>query len=252
MKRRSLFLTLLSVALSQGALAPLAACSADTTTGARVQLRVDVTSNANAAFTTAEGWSVTLSQARVSLGPQFYYDGYIVADRDRMPTLLQRFTPRQAFAHPGHYAAGSTRGEIRSDTSVDLVKGTSTLGMGTGTTGVVRSGTVSFQSTGNVIVVQGVASKGSEVRAFTATLTAAEVSDTDGRPDIVGCAFTDSEFTGNGTVLLNIDVALWFELVKFERLSSGSSPVDLEGVTKNEFIRGIRAANRYAFTFRKD
>jgi protein involved in ribonucleotide reduction len=252
MKRRSLLFTLLTVAITQGALAPLVACG--TTTGTRVQLRVNVTSNANAPFTTADGWSVSLSRANVSFGPQYYYDGAVVSALDSVPLLQRMLAPRLALAHPGHYAEGNARGEMLTPARVDLVSGMSTLGVGVGTTGVVRSGTVSFQSAGNVVSVQGVASKGNEVRTFTATLTASEVSDSDGLPEIVGCAFDSSEFTGDGTVTLRIDTAKWFEVVEFERVSRGAdgAPVELEGIARNELIRGIRAGNRYSFNFQQD
>jgi hypothetical protein len=80
------------------------------------------------------------------------------------------------------------------------------------------------------------------------------VSDTGGKPEVDGCAFTETEITGNGTVTLTVAVAKWFDLVEFQLLpdSAKAAATPLDGVAKNEFVRGVRAGDRYTFTFKKE
>jgi hypothetical protein len=247
-------------------MATLVACSAsETTTGKRVALRV-VAESSPSTFTTVEGWTVTLSSAQVSVGPQYYYDGATIFS-SRAPSFPSRLYDAlipSAYAHPGHYVAGNARGEMLVPTSLDLVTGGGLLGIGSGTTGIVRSGTFSFQSpaqgplasalAANVLSVAGTAVKGSDTRKFFATLTASDVSDAGGKPEIEGCAFADTEVTESGTVTIRVAVAKWFDLVEFQLLPAGADgvAVALAGVARNEFVRGVRAGDRYTFAFRND
>lgn len=267
MNRRLCLSTILAW-LSCGLILPTPACGdAETTTGKRVDLRVVVTAEAaRASFATAAGWQVSLSRALLSLGPQYYNEGATIftLHRPAAPLFDVRdwLSIRTAYAHPGHYVAGNARGEFLSATSIDLVSGSQALGSGSGTTGMVRSGSLAFQSPAqgpfaqalgaNVLVLEGRATKGNESHMFSAALSAADVSDTGGVAEVVGCAFQETEIKGNGTVTLAIDVAKWFELVEFERLPASQDAVALEGVAKNELVRGVRAGDRYRFSFVQD
>jgi hypothetical protein len=126
----------------------LASCGpTETTTGKRVSLRV-VAEAQKGPFTTSEGWTVTLSSAQLSVGPQYYYDGATIFSQrsPSWPSRLYDVLVPSAYAHPGHYVAGNARGEMLTPTSLDLVSGGGALGTGAGTTGIVRSGTFSFQA----------------------------------------------------------------------------------------------------------
>ena len=66
--------------------------------------------------------------------------------RGRRVVARRWWAIREAHAHPGHYEAGGTIGEMLTPTSVDLVQGVTDLGTGPGITGTALSARFSFQA----------------------------------------------------------------------------------------------------------
>ena len=266
---RSLIASGAALAVS-GVLAPFLGCSStggDSTTGKRIVLKARVEAPSAASFTSKQGWAVTLSKAAVSTGAFYYYEGAtIFAQRPPATSAnpLARFFPvGNAFAHPGHYQPGNARGEMLTASSVDLVAGGAELGVGDGVTGTVRSATFSFGAPpagpqaatlgSHVVVLEGKAVKGQDTRLFRAEIDAADIADLENRPILEGCPFAETELTADGTVTLTVNVPMWFELVEFDQVaaSADGKPVTMDGIARNELVRGLKAGDRYVFTYTK-
>ncbi len=253
-----------------GLLAPFFGCSStggDSTTGKRIILKARVEAPSAASFTSKQGWAVALSKAAIATGAFYYYDGAtIFAQRAAAPSanpLARFFTVGNAFAHPGHYQAGNARGEMLTASSVDLVAGGADLGVGDGVTGTVRSATFTFGTPpagpqaaslgAHVVVLEGKAVKGVDTRVFRAEIDAADIADLENRPILEGCPFAETQLTADGTVTLTVNVPMWFELVEFDQVAASvdGKPVLLEGIARNELVRGLKAGDRYVFTYSK-
>ena len=255
------------VSLSALALA-LAGCSttdAGTGTGGkRLAFTVKATGGPEAkqGFTTEQGWSVTLSKAQIASGALYWFDGEILFSRAPSPSLLDRaLGVRVAYAHPGHYVPGNAKGEMLQPTSFDLVKGDAELGAANGVSGIFRSATFSFGSPASgpvaselgahVAVLEGLAKKGAEERAFRAEVDAADVLDSTGKPQVTGCPFTEIDIQSEGTITLLVKIGAWFDQVEFDQVAKGEAgkPSKLEGVPQAELVRSMRGADRYVFSF---
>lgn len=228
------------------------------TTGRRISLEVKIAAADSKPFTNAKGWDVVLTKAILSTGALYFYDGdtLFAGARPRGWTLVKR-----AFAHPGHYVPGRAMGEMRAPSSADLLTG-ATLGVGDGITGFVRSATFAYGSPpagpfaaelgGNVIVLEGTASKGDTSRSFRAELAPEDVADAKGLLEIEGCPFEVAEMQTDGTVTIGVRLSMWFDQVEFADLpeSGDGEPVLLpEGLARNQLVRGTRQSLAYAFSY---
>ncbi|WP_434042003.1 MULTISPECIES: hypothetical protein [Sorangium] len=267
---------LLAAALAAGALA--AGCGAgdgDATSGKRLTLATQVTADAAsvAPFTTALGWTVTLSRAHLSVGPLYYFEGApLTAGRaapgrgGARPLLdrLARWALPEAHAHPGHYQSGEARGQMAQPTSVDLLQGTTALADADAVSGVVRSARFTFGAPpagpfaaaldGHVVAIEGRAEKGDVARVFRARALAADVVDAaTGEPSVEGCAFEETFLDGPGVVTLVVKPSVWLDQVDFEELaaSEDGAPVDLEPGSQalRGFTRGLKKGTAYALSF---
>jgi hypothetical protein len=224
------------------------ACSGGTSTGgARVALALRVTSDAGAPYTTAVGWNVTLSQARLSAGASYYFDGEPILSRR---PLLEAFPT--AHAHPGHYVPGEALGQSTSSAALDLLAPETTLAAGEGVAGLYRSARFTFgpaRFDGRVVQLEGIATKGEARVAFRAEARATEVSAT-----VEGCPFTEAQVAGNGTVQLLVRTEVWLDQVDFGVLGGdGATPVDFgTTVAANAFRRGLEKSSAYTFSFTGD
>ncbi|MCA9598544.1 MAG: hypothetical protein KC776_34775 [Myxococcales bacterium] len=235
-----------------------AACSSDTateTSGARVTLKTRVVANGVDAFTNDYGWTVNLSRALVSTGPLYYFEG--------APLEASWWGIRPAYAHPGHYQAGQTDGEMLTEWSVDLLAGPASLADGNAVTGTVRSATFSFnpptagpvkdQLDGHVVLLEGMAQKDDDSRLFRAVADEAELLNAEGKPLVEGCPFESGAIGNSGTVTLTIDVPLWLDQVDFEQLvpSTNGEPVSFEpdSIVDKAFLRGLKKAAAYHFSY---
>jgi hypothetical protein len=249
----------------------LQACSSDSesTTGKRVVLhtRVEVNDVALSEFTTAVGWNVTLTKAAVSAGPFYYFDGtppLVLRDRQNSWQYAARVLGLgTAHAHPGHYQAGNAMGEMRESSSLDLFGGAADFPDGEGVTGTYRSARFTFsepsgpakkQLDGHVAVAVGVASKEGEparyFRAF-ADLSTIEYSVAYGQ--IEGCELTEVDVEGDGTITVNVNPKIWFDLVDFSDAEEASedAPADLPEGSQPQiaFVLGVTQLSAYKFSF---
>jgi hypothetical protein len=239
------------------------ACSPDGgsgTTGRRVKLGVTIAGSqaSRTSFTNAEGWSITMSKVLVSTGPLYYYDGATIFSR-----LWQLVGERTAYAHPGHYVPGTARGELLTGSSVDL-RSESSLGVGDGVSGTVRSATFSFQSPAvgphaaelgsHVAVLEGTGTKGGETRIFHVDIDPADVDSGNRTNTIEGCPFAETDMNADGTVTITVAVEEWFDQVELDALPASTDgrpvtfPADFLG--RAELVRGMKEALGYRFAYR--
>lgn len=235
--------------------------SSDTTTGKRVTFDVRV-AQAPSTFTSKQGWEITLTKAQLSTGAFYFFDGEILfsyAPKRRLSPLDLLLGTKVAYAHPGHYVPGETKGEFLSSTSVDLLASGSVLGKGQGVSGPVRSATFTFGAPpqgpfaaslgGHLVVLEGTGKKGAETRSFVAEIDQADLLDTKGKPQIEGCPYTEADVQSDGTVTLTVDVAAWFDQLELELVPTTPSPAKVADVAKAELVRSMKGGDRYRFAF---
>jgi hypothetical protein len=245
------------------------ACGSDSETGGRrVVLDTRVTlSDGASSFTTAAGWTVTLTRAVVSTGPFYYFDG--------APPLVQRPSRNgsrfalsalgvgTAHAHPGHYQAGNALGQMLEPWSVDLLAGAAVLPTGDGVTGVYRSARFSFNAPpvgpvasaldAHAAVAEGTAERaGDAPLRFIATADLADIERSASAGQVEGCEFTELGIEGPGLVTVSVNPKIWFDLVDFAELEpAGDTPVELpdDSQPKIAFAQGLAQLSAYEFSF---
>ena len=243
----------------------LAACGdgADSTAGKRVTLAARVQAE-SIAFTNAFAWNVQVERALVSIGPLRYLEGAVVARRDppRLEALERWFSVRHAHAHPGHYEEGGTIGELLVPASADLASGMTDLGSGAGVTGTALSARFSFQSPPageyaadlgtSVVIIEGVATQGSESRPFRASASIDDVLEA-GEPAVAGCELNNGSVQADGVVTLNVRLSVWLDQVDFALVPPSTDGAKVE-LTRDQnphkaFVRGLKKAAAYSFSY---
>jgi len=261
MNLRPLVFPLVLSALSALALGCGDGTTTDATSGKRVTFEVRV-AQAPKTFTSKQGWEVSLTKAQLSTGALYFYDGEILfsrAPKPRLTPLDVLLGSKVAYAHPGHYVPGESKGQFLTPSSVDLLASGNALGTGEGVSGLVRSATFSFGSPpagplasslgAYLVVLEGTGKKGSETRAFLAEIDAADLVDAKGKPQIEGCPYAEANVQGDGTVTLTVDVPAWFDQVELELLPSTPTPAKMADVPKAQLVRSMKGADRYRFAF---
>lgn len=225
----------------------------------------------------ALGFSVTLSKAVLSVGPLYYFQGDPVLSR-RVPRgrglggWLSDVLERTAHAHPGHYVHGDAMGEMTTPSTVDLLAGTVTLGVGGGVSGMTDSARFSWQTPpvgdkaaalgGHVVLVEGVATKGADRVHFLAKADARDVLDGNGLAEVEGCTFgpvpgqVGVDMESDGTVTLTVAPSVWLDQVDFAYVLPGASApdavVDIAGTLAWQgFVRGVKKGTGYLFSYAK-
>lgn len=138
----------------------LAGCGASSGTGGEPAEFTLGFRRAEPVFTTRAGWSVTLSQARVSVGPLHLYE---------RPAPTARFSPldlvvRRAHAHSGFddHDGGTVFGELAAQVVVDVLAGAEPVAL-SGIAGRVRSASLGVEPSAelgdHVAHLEGVAAK---------------------------------------------------------------------------------------------
>jgi len=244
---------------------PIAGCADDDggsgTTGKRIALEVKIAASSDSKqFTNTQGWAVAITKADIATGALYFYDGATLFAGRNTPAKWSMV--RTAHAHPGHYVPGNARGEMRTSSSADLMVGAA-LGKGDGISGPVRSATFTFGTPpsggpaaselgANVIVLEGTAAKGAEIRVFRAEILPDEVKDGKGIMQIEGCPFAETDMQANGVVTVTIKIPMWFEQVAFDAVpaSTDGKPVLLtDGLARNQLVRGTKAGLAYSFAY---
>jgi hypothetical protein len=265
----TLALSMACVWLAPGS-AALTGCSSepDTTTGKRVQHQTQIVNPDAAAFTTGMGWEVKLTKFNLAVGGIYIFDGAPIVLAGRSPRQSQGPSQGQsaapglpfiksAWAHPGHYAAGSAKADMTQPTSVDLLAGTQMLGTASGVSGSYRSATMYFgkgapqgpqvkELGAAYVVAEGTAKKGADEKPFRFEVTEDDLKNAIGTAGIDGCKFDEVDVQSSGTVVLTVGVKQLFEQVEFE--TAGISTRDTRAF--RGFVFGLRGGSPYRFSFK--
>lgn len=245
------------------------ACSSDSesTTGKRIVLHTRAIAPANIAgtFTTGFGWDVTLTKAAVAVSGLYYFDGPPpTAMRAKPLPLHERFASLfigTAWAHPGHYQAGTALGEVvlAQPTALDLFGATPmTLPDGDGVTGTYRSARLVIPSAapadavlaGHVAIAEGSATKhdGTTPTPIHFRLVAdfADISASIVNGAVDGCVLDETVVTGDVTIAVETKPTVWLNLVDFSNVAPGTveSPTETKSAG---FSQGVTQLSAYAF-----
>jgi hypothetical protein len=269
------------------ALLALACASPDEgsgTTGKTITVaaRAVVTEKLDEAKVNDWGWSVSLSQAYLAVGPLYVYPGDPVLSRSGTAPKVRSVWARvndllvpEAFAHPGHYVSGDALVQLKAATSLDLLTKETPLGTGTGVTGFASSASFGWTSPAkgphaaelgeHVIWAQGSAKRAEQTVHFIAKAKLEDVLDGDQRPEVAGCRLGETpgdvgvELTGDGTLTLHLQPSVWFREVDFALTREGAAastaenPIDLSGsMAWRAFVRGAKKGTAYLFSFRRE
>lgn len=234
----------------------LLSCGENSTTGKQVVLHTKLTSDLTAerSFVTDYGWNVTLTQASISTGPLYYFDGEPAFTR-RAPSFFEALKPIQtAYAHPGHYAPGNAVGQMLQPQTFDLLaSGPFAMNDGVGVTGPVRSATFSFSAPdrGHAAVLSGSAERDGGTVYFTFEAELTDIERTAKDAQITGCRFDENTIDGDETVMVTVKPRIWFNLVDFSKVDTGTpeSPtrVDPASVPHIAFALGLGQLSAYQF-----
>jgi hypothetical protein len=253
----------------------VAGCGSDSsgsTSGKRIVLHTTVTAEPAtfATLTTGFGWDVTLTRAAVATSAFYYFDGPppTALNRPHRPTLRQRlesFVIGTAWAHPGHYQAGTALGEaiFPHAETLDLF-GSLPLELpdGDGVTGTYRSARLVLPSeapsgatlAGHIAVAEGSAQKhdGSSDGPIHFRLIAdyADVSESVNHGAVDGCVLDETAVDDDGTITVEVKPTIWLNLVDFSKLDPGSEDEPSEAHDAG-FSQGVTQLSAYHFSYAK-
>ncbi|MES1173280.1 MAG: hypothetical protein ABUL62_03045 [Myxococcales bacterium] len=272
--RRTLILGSIGVATSLVGLSGCSSSSADSTTGKRVVLHTNLTANSivKSTFTTGFKWDVTLTKASLAVSAFYYFDGPPPTALFKVPRRKRTFGERvsnflvgTAFAHPGHYQAGTALGEsiLPKPIAFDLfTEGPVALNDGDGVTGVYRSARFVLPTTapadaalsGHLAVAEGTALKHDDATAepiyfrLIADYDDIAMNVNDGAVD--GCVLDETTVTSDGTITVEIEPTVWFNLVDFSKIDAGSADSPTEARSPG-FSQGLTELSAYHFSYSK-
>lgn len=227
-------------------------CGDDSTGRARITVDA-VVRGTRASLTTSTGWQVTLTEARIVLGPLRWYEGAALFGRSLFERLVGVSV---AWAHPGHYVAGEALADITARRVVDLLRpGGAPLPQGNGVTGLVQSAAIELRPAesalpdaatlrGGTLYVRGEATKdGRTVRFECAPVLTHLVQ---GIP-------AHGNMTSSGRWDLTVDVGAWIDRADFSILADPPTPGGVVTITEgqpfNAVTRTAPAASGFAFSW---
>lgn len=241
------------------------------TTGKRIVLHTSVTSESvtRTTFTTGFGWDVTLTKAAIATAGLYYFDGPPPTAMWKRPTpgIGERLTGLfvgTAWAHPGHYQAGTALGQVMvaRPTTLDLFATPIALADGNGVTGIYRSARFVIPTTapgdavvgGHIAVVEGRATKhdGSTLQPIFFRLVAdyADISGSINNGAVDGCVLDETTVTESGSIVVEIKPTIWLNLVDFSKIPPGSETTPTEA-RSDGFSQGVTQLSAYHFTYAK-
>jgi hypothetical protein len=267
-----LILTSIGLAFSLSCLGGCNSTSADSTPGKRVVLHTVLTANpiVQSTFTTGFKWDVTLTKAKVSVSAFYYFDGppptalFKAARRRRsLGGRLSGFFVGTAFAHPGHYQAGTALGEsiLPEPLAFDLFSARPlALNDGDGVTGVYRSARFVLPQTaptddvldGHLAVAEGKAVAHDDANAapiyFRLIADYDDIAMNVNEGAVDGCVLDETTVTGDGTITVEVEPTVWFNLVDFSKIDAGSADSPTEARSPG-FSQGLTELSAYHFSF---
>lgn len=179
----------------------------------------------------ATGWTVSLTEAEVALGPVYLWSG--------KPTLSGSLVfpfVSTAWAGADEFLAGYLRGEVLDQVAVDLVAGAEVpIGTGTGTAGTSLSGELWLEppaSGGDTFRIAGTATRDGVVVPFSGALTIDDsiIDSEDGQtPALVrrvrGLPL-DAELADGATLRIGVDATRWLAGADFSALLEATPDAD--------------------------
>ncbi len=269
--KRIVFWTAAFLVLPVGALVGPLSC--DQTSGERAAFQTGVTGGLSdgdtvEAFTNARGWTVTLTEAYVAMGPIYFY-----SSRPQTAMLERLLGDGTARACPAHaqFDKGEVLGEVLEQYAVDLLSGeVEDTGLRDGVAGTAQmfevhlhppgevtagSSSSSFEPLqGHSVWVAGTATKdGSEV-AFEGALTIPD----EGTLRIVTSIPAEMELADiakqPGRAVVKVHLDEWFHNVGFEGLTqqgaSGRMVLDEDSQAYQALLVGVRSRTSYSLSWR--
>lgn len=223
----------------------------------RTSFPVEVAGRGGQAMSNDHGYTVTLSEARIHLGPVRFFSGEPLFTRAATESWPWRVARRilgigLAHAHPGHYQQGEALAEVLDAATFDLLAtAPGPLGQASGVTGAYRSVQVAITKTadlkGHSVLVRGMASKGSHAVDFSAALDLQE--------EVEGVAFGAQVDGTPGRVRLEVDLSCWVERVDFSLLHRGpGAEVSIQpgSQAENALLRGVNNTSAFKLTWIND
>lgn len=252
---------------------PLMACGSDSsgaTTGKRIVLHTSATAEAatKATFTTGFGWDVTLGKAAVAVSGLYYFDGPPPTAMRARPGARERLAGLfigTAWAHPGHYQAGTALGQVTltAPSTIDLFAPSPTaLADGEGVTGIYRSARFVLAAVaptdplldGHVAVLEGRATKhdGTSPAPIFFRLVAdyADISGSINNGAVDGCVLEEATVTESGSIAVEIKPSVWVNLVDFSKIEAGTATNPTEARSSG-FSQGVTQLSAYRFSYTK-
>lgn len=228
-----------------------AACG--TTPGRVITVMLRARADGSPSFTTATGWDVTVTEARLVLGPV-----YILAPRTT--ALLQLFQMPVALAHGGadEYATLGIRAEWLDQISLDMLATEPTiLGEGNGVAGAIGDAEVDIDPPGTAISsathghqawLVGTASMGATMIPFEGGLDIADLTIAR-RVQGIPCS---GDVDDGSELTVGVHLHSWLDRMDFDRLPAPSSGAVREIVPGtqpyNAWLLGARTSTAFAIT----
>ena len=260
----------LCAVLSFGCVVACSSNSDDSTTGKRITLHTQISSDPviQSTFTTGFGWDVTLSKAKVSTSAFYYFDGPppTALFKVRKPSFGQRlagFFEGTAWAHPGHYQAGTALGQtIFADPVVFDLFSTDSVKLidGEGVTGIYRSARFVLPQQapaddvldGHLAAVEGQALKHGLADAkpifFRLIADDDDISMNVNEGAVDGCVLDETTVVGDGTITVQVKPTIWLNLVDFSKIEPGSADSPTEARDAG-FSQGVTQLSAYHFSY---
>ncbi len=234
-----------------GAMAALSGCAGDPGTGRRVMLETWLDVADETTFENALGFEVTLSKAELGVEHLYFVTGDSVGG-----TLSQALFIREAHAHPGHYSAGDTLGEMNEPSVLDLLGDPRLLSTTEGITGEARSCVIRFGHLADAelaVRVEGEAVRDEQRVRFVATARLDELlNSASDLPEVPGVVVNGGHITTDGRLLFSALPSVWLAQVDFEQLSveqRAAAEFIPNSQPRNAFVRGVLKAVGYIATF---
>ncbi len=253
----------------------LSGCGSDSggsTTGKTVVLHSELTADpvVKSQFTTGFGWDVTLTQAKVSVSALYYFDGPPPTASFKVPhrsvgERVSNFFLATAWAHPGHYQAGTALGQtlLPKPIAFDLFsKEPVALNDGDGVTGIYRSARFVLPATppkdavldGHLAIAEGKALKHDDTSAepiyFRLIADYDDISTNVNEGAIDGCVLDETTVTGDGTITVVVKPTIWLNLVDFSKIEAGTAKKPTEARDAG-FSQGVTELSAYHFNYNK-
>lgn len=248
----------------------IAACGSDgSTAGRRIVLHTAMSSSAPTSFTTGFGWDVALTKAAVASTSLYYFDGPPPTARFDVPPMrfferIESLVIKSAWAHPGHYQAGTALGQVifPQTLTLDLFAPDPALPDGAGVTGTYRSARFAIPNDapsdaalgGHIAIAEGKALKHGDASGapiyFRLVADVADIAANVNNGAVDGCVLDETNVESDGTITLAVSPAVWLNLVDFSKVAPGTvnSPTEFHDAG---FSQGVAELSAYHFSYSK-